>query len=166
MCLPIVALGLTTGLQTAIAGLSIASAAASVFGQNKSAKAQAAAINQQNEVRAQEISVQKGKELTENAQRAIAERAAMRASAAEAGVNIQAGSFMSALQTSAITESNDNGTIYFNERVLQRARAAEANSTMSRVTKITPIGAALKIGSAAVGGYASATAKNPQKPST
>jgi hypothetical protein len=123
--------------------------ALTIHGQNQQVKA----IDKQNELQSKEISIAKGKELTENAQRAAAERSAMRAAAAESGINIQSGSFLSALQTSAITEGNNSGTIIYNEKVLQRARQAEAESAVARTGATRGVGNILRIGTSVASQY-------------
>lgn len=134
---------------TIMAATAIISTGLTIANQN----AQVKAINQQNELRSKEISIAKGKELTENAQRAIQERAAMRAAAAESGVNIQSGSFLSALQTSAIQEGNNAGTIFYNHKVEQRARQAQAKSAIAATGATNLAGNILRIGTSAASAY-------------
>lgn len=143
MCEPVSA---TTAV---LMGLSAVGTGLTIANQN----AQVKAINQQNELQAKEISVAKGKELTENAQRAIQERAAMRAAAAESGVNLQSGSFLSALQTSAIQEGNNAGTIFYNHKVEQRARQAQAKSAVAATGATNLAGNILRIGTSAASAY-------------
>ena len=134
-------------------GLSAASTAAGLYVQQKNAKAQVSAINQANEVQADEISKAAGKELTERARAARRERGAMRAAASEAGLNLDSGSFLAALQTSASNQYNDQGTIIQNERGQQRSRASRARSEMAGVQMPDYLSSALRIGSSAYGAY-------------
>jgi len=142
MCAPVIA---TT--------LAIASAAANVYGQRQAAKAQLQAIAEQERVQAEEIARAAGVELTERARAARRERARARAAASEAGVNLNSGSFIAALQTSAMNQYNDMGLIVQNERAQQRARAANARSARASVRVPSALQSALTIASAGYGAY-------------
>lgn len=134
-------------------GLALATSTVGVISQRKVAKAQEAAINEQNRIQAEEIADAAGQQLTERARAARRERGAMRAAASEAGINLGSGSFLAALQTSAINQYNDQGLIIHNERGQQRAREAQARSAMSSIEVPTFLGAALQIGAAGFGAY-------------
>ena len=148
MCEPISA---TTAIMI---GLSAATTAASLYTQHETAKKQVAAINQQNEVQADEIAKAAGRELTDRAREAIERRAVARAAASEAGLNLNSGSFMAVLQASAMNQYNDQGTIIQNERGQQRARAARARSEIAGVQTPDYLAGALRIGASAYGTYA------------
>lgn len=156
MCFPIVALGITAA-QTAMIGLTVAATAASVAAQHQSAKAQTKAINEQNQVQADEIADAAGVELGERARAARRERASMRAAASESGVNLGSGSFIAALQTSISNQQNDMGLITANANNRQRARGAQAKSLMSQIQMPTAASAAFQIGAAGAGSYFNAT---------
>lgn len=162
MCEPVTigTLALTAG-QTFLAGLTIASTAASVYAGNKQAQAQADAINAQNRVQAEQISRQAAQQMSENAKRAYIERGAMRAAAAESGINLGSNSFLAALQTSAMNQYNEAGTIVYNERASQDARQARARSLGAQLTKDTALSAALKIGGTAANSFLSMATKVP-----
>lgn len=146
MCIPVlVAAGISAATQVT-AGLAIASTAASMYGQHQSAKAQVKATNQQNELQAKEIAQKAGQQISERARMARRERASARAAASEAGVNLGSGSFLAALQTSAMNQYSDAGLISQNEKGQQAARAAQASSVMSQIQVPTALGAALAIG--------------------
>ena len=81
---------------------------------NKAVDAQAKAVSKQNQIRADEIAKQAGQELTERARMARRERAAARAAASQAGVNLGSNSFMAMLQTSEMNQYNDMGLIVYN----------------------------------------------------
>ena len=134
-------------------GLSAASTAAGLYAQHETAKKQVAAINQQNEVQADEIAKAAGRELTERARAARRERATARAAASEAGLNLNSGSFMAVLQASAFNQYNDQGTIIQNERGQQRARQARARSEIAGVQTPDYLAGALRIGASAYGTY-------------
>jgi len=136
---------------TAIAGIS-------QYGQYQSAKAQVRAIDEQNEIQAQEISEAAGLEMTERARAARRERGAMRAAGAESGINLGSNSFLAGLQTSVLNQYNDQGLILRNESNQQRARDAQARSLTSRIQVPTALSAALNIGAAGLGAYGDATA--------
>lgn len=153
MCIPVlVAAGISAATQVT-AGLAIASTAASMYGQHQSAKAQVKATNQQNELQAKEIAQKAGQQISERARMARRERASARAAASEAGVNLGSGSFLAALQTSAMNQYSDAGLISQNEKGQQAARAAQASSIMSQIQVPTALGAALSIGAAGLSAY-------------
>jgi hypothetical protein len=137
----------------ALAVMAAVGTAVSVVGQYQSAKAQVKAIDQQNEIQAQEIADAAGVEMTERARAARRERAAMRTRGAEAGINLGTGSFLDALQTSVLNQHYDQGLILRNESNQQRARDAQARSLMSRIQVPTALSGALAIGTSAVSGY-------------
>jgi hypothetical protein len=134
-------------------GLAVASATVGYIGQKESGKAQVRAINEQNELQAQEIADAAGVKMTESARAARRERAAMRASGAESGINLGSNSFLDALQTSVINQYNDQGLILRNESNSQRARDAQARSLASQVRIPSGLEGALSIGAAGAGTY-------------
>jgi hypothetical protein len=142
-----------TATQTAMVGVALATTAASLYAQQQSGKAQAKAINQQNQQQADEIAQQAGVEMGERMRAARRERGDMRAAASESGINLNSNSFMSALQTSVMNESNDSGLIMRNETNKQAARSAETNSLMSRIQMPTAASAAFSLGTSAAGAY-------------
>jgi hypothetical protein len=155
MCLPIAALGLTAA-QTLMAGLTVATTAASVIGQRQSAKAQQAAIRKQSEVQNDQIAKAAGQELTQQARAARRERATMRATASESGINLESGSFLAALQTSSLNQFNNQGLIVQNAAGQQAGRAASTQSLLNQSKPMSALNAGLTIGSSAVGAYGEA----------
>jgi len=152
MCFPIAAIGFTA-MQTMMVGLSVAATAASVAAQRQSAKAQVKAIDAQNAQQADEIAAAAGVELGERVRAARRERATMRASASESGINLGSGSFLSALQTSISNQQNDMGLITQNANNRQLARGVQAKSLMSQIQMPTAASAAFQIGAAGAGAY-------------
>lgn len=138
---------------TIMMGVSMAVAAVGAVGQHQSAKAQVRAIDQQNEIQAQEIAEATGVEMTERARAARRERGVMRAAGAESGINLGSNSFLAGLQNSVFNQYNDQGLILRNESNAQRARSAEANSLMARIQVPTALSSALSIGAAGAQGY-------------
>lgn len=147
MCEPVTAAwGAMTFMQQALVVASVASSAASMYGQHESAKAQVAAINEQNETQADEIARQAGQEMFERTRAAHRERAQARAAGSEAGINLGSNSFLAALQTSAFNQYNDMGLVAQNEKAQQAARSAGARSAMSGIQMPTALSAAFTIG--------------------
>lgn len=134
--------------------LSLGSTAVGTVGQIQSGKAQARAINQQNEIAAEEIATAAGVEMTERARAARRERGSLRAAGSAAGINLDtSGSFIAALQSATMNQGIDSGLVVYNERTRQRARQAEARSAMSRVYIPSALEAALTIGGRAASDY-------------
>ena len=151
MCPPIIAAAGLTMAQAVMIGATVVSTAVSVYSQQESAKANTKAISEQNQVQADEIARATGNELHERARAARRERAMMRASASESGVNLGSGSFLAALQTSAQNQYNDMGLIVQNEKGQQRARVANTRARMAHVP--SALSSALTIGAAGAGSY-------------
>lgn len=120
---------------------------------NDAADRQTAAIEAQNQIRADEISDQKGVELDAQARAARRERAAARAAASESGINLGSNSFLAMLQNSEINQSINSGLILKDAKNAQRARQAETNSLLAGITKKTGLGIALDATQAGVQGY-------------
>ena len=120
---------------------------------NKAADRQTAALEHQNQIRADEISEQQGHELTERTRAARRERAAARVSAAESGVNLGSNSFLAMLQTSEINQSIDSGLILKNESNMQRARQAQHASNLAGIQKKTGLGIAIDAAQAGAQAY-------------
>lgn len=126
---------------------------------NKAAKAQAKALDAQNQIVADEISEQQGNELNERARAARRERAAARVSASEAGINLGSNSFLAMLQTSEINQSMDSGLILKNESNMQRSRQARHKSNLSGIQMKTGLGIAVDAAAAGAQGYFAAGGK-------
>lgn len=120
---------------------------------NRAAKRQANALDEQNQIQADEIADQQGVELNERARAARRERAAARVSASEAGINLGSNSFLAMLQTSELNQSIDSGLILKNERNAQRARQARHKSNMAGIQMKTGLGIALDATAAGANAY-------------
>lgn len=142
--------------------IAIAAAAASVaqnVAANRAAKKQERAINEQNRIRQEEIRKQAAKELSERARIARRERGAARAAASAAGVNLDSNSFLAMLTTSEVNQTNDAGTVLYNERAAQRARHASYASALSQIQYKTGLGIALDAALAGGQAYVAAGGK-------
>lgn len=136
-----------------LAAATVAGAAASTYSQYQAAKAQTRAINQAQDAASTQAAAQAGAELTARARAARVERAAARAAASDSGVNLGGGSFLAALQTSAMDQSYDEGVILYNNKNQVAAINTDAASALTRVTRPTLLGAGLTIGQAGYNGY-------------
>lgn len=124
----------------ALAAVAAVASVANNVQQNKANKAYQKSLDKQNAVRQEEIRKQAGQELTERARAARRERGSARAAASAAGVNLDSNSFLAMLTTSEVAQTNDSGTILYNERAAQRARHAEYASMLSRIQYKTGLG--------------------------
>ena len=138
----------------ALAVTSVAGTAASVVAQNKSAKAQAKAINQQNQVIAEENRKAASAELFDQMRASRREQARIRTASGEAGLSLQSGSIESMLLDSAMQGELQGSRTIANMESRNSAAQAEAESSMSRVQKVTALGAGLQIANSAAEGWA------------
>ena len=157
MCPPVIAAAGLTMAQAVMVGVTVVSTAATMYGQQQTAKANAAAVSAQNQVQADEIARATGNELHERARAARRERADMRAAAAESGINLSSNSFLASLQASAMNQYNDQGLIVQNEKGQQAARRAQARSIQAGLRVPNALSSALTIGAAGYGSYYDAT---------
>lgn len=139
-----------TTIMLGMAALSAVTTGVSMVSQRQQAKAQTKAINQANEIQAEQISDQKGVELSERARAARRERGTARVLAGEAGINLGSGSFMAQLQGSAMNQYNDSGLILQNEKAQQASRSAQTATALSNIVKPSGAEMALTIGANAV----------------
>lgn len=135
--------------------MAVASIAGNVAA-NRAADRQEQAVHAQNAIRQEEIAKAAGAELSERARVARRERAAARAAASQAGVNLDSNSFLTMLSTSEVNQTNDMGMIVYNERAQQRARHANYTSQLAQITKKTGLGIVLDAGTSFLGGYTAA----------
>lgn len=126
-----------------LAAVAVIGSVATNMAMNSAADAQAAALEEQNEIVADEISDSMGQELNERARAARRERAAARVSASEAGINLGSNSFLAMLQTSEVNQSIDSGIILKNNENAQRGRQARHKSNLAGIQKKTGLGIAL-----------------------
>lgn len=125
----------------------------------KSAKRQTAALEEQNQIVADEISSQQGQELDQRARAARQERAAARASASEAGINLGSNSFLAMLQTSEINQSIDSGLILRNEKGKQRGRQAQHKSNLAGIQWKTGLGMTIDAAASGASAYSASGGK-------
>jgi hypothetical protein len=133
---------------------SVASAAANVVAQTKTAKAQTKAINDQRTVVREETREQASAELFDRMRAGRREQAKIRAASGEAGLSLSSGgSIENLLLDSAMqTEMATDRTIA-NMESRHRANEADADSMLSRIQKPTALGAGLQIASAATSSW-------------
>jgi hypothetical protein len=166
MCEPISIGAVTiTATETAMIALTVAATAASVAMQNAAAKRQADQLGKNNQLQADQITKSNAQEMNVNQQKAYAERGAMRSAGAESGINLGSGSFMAAMQTSAIQQSNTNGLIVANNNSAQLARQSNANSDLAKIPYTSGGLAALQIAGAGASGYMAGGGGKPATPS-
>lgn len=133
---------------------SVATAAANVVAQTKTANAQTKAINEQRTVVREETRQQASAELFDRMRAGRREQAKIRAASGEAGLSLSSGgSIENLLLDSAMqTEMATDRTIA-NMESRHRANEADANSMLSRIQKPTALGAGLQIASAAASSW-------------
>lgn len=133
--------------------LSVASTAASVVAQTKSANAQAKAINYQLAVTQEENRQAASAELFDQMRATHREEARIRAASGEAGLDIGSASIEGLLADSAMQNSFQGSRTLANMESRNKASMADAASAMSRVQKPTALGAGLQIGTAAANAW-------------
>jgi hypothetical protein len=145
---------------TIMAAMAVATTAMSTVAQVQQASAQKKVIDQQSEIRAQQIQQQAGQQESVAAMRARQERAASIAAASSAGVNLGSNSFMASLQTTTMNQANENGLILENEQNQQQANTAETQSLLnSKASSPTFMGATLNMALAGADAYMSGKAQ-------
>lgn len=144
MCEPV-------SLSIALASMAALSAYATNKAANKSADAQSKLLTQQTIQRDSEINQAAGQQEDARARAAREERASARVAAAESGVNLGSGSFLALLQTSDLTETNDNGVILKNAENQRKATGIQYQSGLAGLQKKTGLGIALDSANAAAG---------------
>lgn len=136
-----------------LAAVSVIGSVATNMAANNAADAQAAALEEQNAIQADEIRDAMGQELNERARAARRERASARVSASEAGINLGSNSFLAMLQTSEVNQAIDSGIILKNNSNAQRARQARHESNLAGIQKKTGLGIAIDATQAGAGTY-------------
>lgn len=131
----------------------VASSAASVVSQIKSANAQTTAINEQRAVVREETRQEATGELFDQMRAARREQAQIRSAAGEAGLGLNSGSIEGLLLDSAMQSELQGSRTIANMESKHRSAETEANSMLSRISKPTALWAGLQIGSAAVSGW-------------
>ena len=131
----------------------VASTAAGIVTQVRSAKKQEAAIREQLALSQTEIDNKATAELNDRARVARREQARIRVAAGQAGLQL-GGSIDSLLQDSLMQAGLAEERILDNRAAEQRNVSAEANSMLSRVERPTILGAGLQLATAGMNGYA------------
>jgi hypothetical protein len=146
MCEPITA--------SIVAGaLTVASTAANVFAQAKSAKEQAHAINNQLKVNTEESREQATDELFDQMRATRREQSRIRSAAGEAGLSTDSGNVEDMLMDSAVQGQLKNDRSIANLESREASLQANAESQMSKVQSPTVLGAGLQIASSAVSAW-------------
>ena len=145
MCAPIAAVA---------AGIAVASTAASVVQQSKSAKRQAAALRENLQIAQEESRRVASSELFESMRAARREQGRIRTQAGEAGLALSSGSVEAMLMDAALQGELRGDRTLANMEARNRADVGQAESAASRIAKPTLLGAGLQIGSSALSGWA------------
>lgn len=139
---------------TIMTTLAIASTAASIVGEVKSAKRQEAAIREQLAATEAEVNTKASAEVNDRLREARREQARVKVAAGEAGLKL-GGSIDLLLMDSMMQAGLSNERTLGNRERELRAARSEANSMLSRVERPTLLGAGLRLASAGMQGYAS-----------
>lgn len=151
MCIAIAGM---SAAMTAMSAAAVATTAVSVTAAAEQSKANAAAIDQQNQVQADQISQQAGQQESIAANTARATRAQSIVAAGGAGVDLGSNSFLGSLQTTTMNQMTENGLIIDNETNSQDARQANAQSLMNqKATSPTFLGGTLDVALAGTDAY-------------
>jgi hypothetical protein len=142
-----------------MAAVAVVASVAQNVSANRAASAQAKALTQQNQLKADQISDAEGQQVDERARAARKERAAARVSASESGINLGSNSFLAMLQTSEVNQGIDSGLILHNEANLQKQRQTDYASYMSQIHMKTGLGIALDASAAGLQAYSGAGGK-------
>lgn len=127
----------------------VASQAASIATQNKAAKVQEKAINDQLLVSREETRQEATAEMFDNMRAARREAGRTRAAAGEAGLSLDSGSVEALLMDSAMQSEMKNDRTLANMESRHNANVAEGNSMMSRIQHDNWLTGGLKIAATA-----------------
>jgi hypothetical protein len=156
MCAPVLpALAAVGSWATSAAGMATigaATAAAGVYTANVSARAQESAIREQLEALEAESVKTESAETNDRLRAMRKEAARTKVAAGEAGLQL-GGSVEMLLKDGLMQASLSGERTHLNAERERKSGRSEANSMLSRVERDTALGAGLKIGSAAMGGW-------------
>jgi hypothetical protein len=142
-----------TGITESMAVMGAVSTAVSVVAQKQQAGAQAAVINQQSQLRANQTAAAAGQQESQAAMKARQQQAESVAAASAAGVNTGSGSFMESMQTTNMNQANEDGLIIEQDQNQQQANIAETQSDLnSKATSPSVFGGLLDTGLAGADG--------------
>ncbi|MFN3558943.1 MAG: hypothetical protein ACK4UQ_06610 [Brevundimonas sp.] len=138
---------------TILTTLAIASTAASIVTEMKSAKRQNKAIGEAFTAQQAEIGRAQTAEINERQRAAQRERGRIRAAASQAGLQLGSGSIQAMLADSDMQAALSNERTSMNADTRREASAQEANSMYSRVESPSVLGAGLRLASAGANAY-------------
>lgn len=120
---------------------------------NKANRRYEKALQKQADQRSEEVRDQASVEMNERARAVRRARAAARASASEAGINLDSGSFLAQLQSFDAQQDLDAGIITKNQSNRLKAGNVEHGVALSRISYKSGLGIALDGATAGVQGY-------------
>lgn len=142
-------------LTIALVALTTATAAGGVYANNKGVSAQDKALREQLVNIEAEAGVTATSEVNDNLRAMRKEQARTRVAAGEAGLQLGSGSIEGILKDSLMQAGLATSATRLNQTRTNSSSTAETNSRLSQLQKDSALGAGLKIGSAAISGYAS-----------
>lgn len=137
--------------------LAVATTAASVVTQVKTANAQEAALRNQMAAASEENRRVASAELFDQSRAARIEQGRVMAAAGEAGLSLSGGSLQTLLTDIAMQRTLQGDRTIANMESRHAQNMAEAESAMSNISKPTVLGAGLQIANAGVGAWSSAS---------
>lgn len=143
--------------------LAVATTAASVVSQVKTANAQEKALRNQMAAASEENRQVASAELFDQARAARIEQGRVMTAAGEAGLGINSGSIQSLLTDIAMQKTLQGDRTIANMESRHAQNIAEAESAMSAISKPTVLGAGLQIASAGVNAWNSASSLKLQR---
>lgn len=128
-----------------VGATAVAGTAANAVAQIKGANAQTKAINEQRAVVREETRQEATGELFDQMRASRREQAQIRTAAGEAGLGLNSGSIEGLLLDSAMQSELQGSRTIANMEGKHRSTEAEANSMLSRISKLTGLGAGLQV---------------------
>lgn len=142
------------GIGEAMMAVSALTTAASVAAEQSQAKAQAAVIQQQSQLRANQTAAVAGQQENQAAMKARAQEAYSVAAASSMGVSTGSNSFLASIQTTNMNQANEDGLITENEQNQQQANIAQTQSDLnSKASAPSLFGGLLSTALAGTSGY-------------
>lgn len=161
MCEPVtigaLTLTATETMMASAAAVAVASTAVSVAAQRSQAAAAQSSIDAAAKIRATQVSNVAGQQESVAAKSARQARAESVVAAGESGINLGSNSFLASMQTTAMTQSDNNGLILENEKNQQLGDQATVQSELNTQAYSPSIfGGAVSSGLAGAGAFMSA----------
>lgn len=113
------------------AAITAATTVASVVAERAQASSNEKAIDQAADVRAHQVAAQAGQQESAAAMQARMARSQSVVAAGESGINLGSNSFLASLQTTTMTQYNNEGLIMENERAQQQGDEATTQSELN-----------------------------------